>query len=107
LEHDELDIGDWEEAEMELGSSWALVDSDMSWQDQAACRGMSTDLFFIEVGDPDQRRKMQVVRELCGSCPVQKRCLEWAVVNMIPSGFWGGVAPRARRTMRALGVGGV
>ena len=89
---------------MELGTSWALVDTDMSWQHQAACRGMSTDLFFIDQGDPDQATKIKLIRETCGSCKVQKRCLEWAVVNMIPSGFWGGVAPRARKTMRAKGA---
>lgn len=88
---------------MELLNSYVLVDDDMSWQKDAACKGMGTDLFFMEQGDNQQRRKIKLIRETCGSCPVKARCLEWAVVNMIPFGFWGGVPPRARRTMRANG----
>ena len=55
-----------------------------SWPCRAACRDMDTDLWF-PVGmavDP-------LVLAVCGSCPVQGECLDFAIATG-QKGVWGG-----------------
>ena len=66
------------------------------WQDDAACRGMDTAAFFPElVGTNAQqksamRRQVAVAVAVCDSCPVQQRCLQYAVATRSSWGIWGG-----------------
>ena len=62
-----------------------------SWLDQAACRGMNTDLFF-----PAQN-SLREYRGICGGCPVRSQCLELGLRE--PLGIWGGVSARERRNI--------
>jgi WhiB family redox-sensing transcriptional regulator len=36
-------------------------------------------------------------RRICGTCPVNGTCLEYALVNRIDHGVWGGTSERERR----------
>lgn len=36
---------------------------------------------------------------VCDTCPVQRRCLEYAINNNIGHGIWGGLTTRARREL--------
>lgn len=66
----------------------------MSWQDQAACRDMDSDLFF-----PEMRGKFapgRQARNVCGVCEVARECLEFAVTNRMQFGIWGGMGRRDR-----------
>lgn len=36
-------------------------------------------------------------RVVCHSCPVQQRCLEWALEAQIAYGIWGGTNPGERK----------
>ena len=60
-----------------------------SWLDQAACRGMDTDLFY-----PTQNG-LREYREICSGCPVRSQCLEFGLRE--PLGIWGGASARERR----------
>ena len=86
------------------------VTVDWSWQEDAACRGLSTNLFF----QPDhERRSLKRGREaaakaVCATCPVVESCLEWALEVGERYGVWGGLdAPERvalqRRAVRATG----
>ena len=83
------------------------------WMDLAACRGTVTsaaeDIFFApdldELGG--NRRavsQMAATREqqalaVCGRCPVQNECLEYAVTTRQQHGVWGGKAQQELRRL--------
>jgi WhiB family redox-sensing transcriptional regulator len=65
------------------------------WFSDAACRGMSADLFFPERGED-----VTLPKSICAKCPVLAPCLDFAVVNSENFGIWGGLAERGRRRVR-------
>lgn len=46
------------------------------------------------------REHQGVARKVCGSCPVQATCLEWAMDNGIDDGIWGGLTRYQRTQLR-------
>jgi WhiB family redox-sensing transcriptional regulator len=40
-----------------------------------------------------------VARRICADCPVKDLCLEYALVNRIDHGVWGGCSERERRRL--------
>ena len=70
--------------------------NDISWMDEAACRGTDPEAFFpdIHVAMP------KLVRRICSSCPVQVECLEYSM-SFIPilDGVWGGMGTAERQRM--------
>ncbi|MGP8149677.1 MAG: WhiB family transcriptional regulator, partial [Acidimicrobiales bacterium] len=75
-----------------------LVGPRAAWMAQAACRGMGSETFFPERGEP-----LEPAKAICATCPVREPCLEVALGSMdggaIP-GIWGGTSARERRRMR-------
>lgn len=67
-----------------------------SWQDQAACRGLSTAVFFP---DPDDDSSSSAAQQICAECVVQDHCLEHALGFREHEGVWGGATERDRRRM--------
>ena len=67
-----------------------LTDAHMEWMADGACRhsSASTDLFFPGKG---QSHLIWKARILCYGCPVRERCRDWAIVNDITDGIWGGL----------------
>jgi WhiB family transcriptional regulator, redox-sensing transcriptional regulator len=63
-----------------------------NWLDQARCRGMDPDRFFVR-GIAQARPVIRV----CERCPVRDQCLDYAVANDITFGVWGGLTERQRR----------
>ena len=62
------------------------------------CAGMDTNLFF-----PDETEvvKAEAAKAVCDGCVVREACLEFALVNVIREGIYGGASERARRRIRA------
>ena len=79
---------------MELMSEISLVDSESKWMAKAACTGMDFNTFFPEKGRSDAAK---MAKEICRSCPVRVRCLEYANNNGIMYGIWGGVSVTERK----------
>jgi WhiB family redox-sensing transcriptional regulator len=73
--------------------------SNLDWQDGAACIGADADLFFPPRG-PKQHPFNTAARDICRTCPVQVECLEYALVENIQHGVWGGTSERERRRIR-------
>ena len=71
--------------------------NDTTWMAQGACVGVNPDLFFPERGASTKEAKA-----VCARCPVQYRCLAWAVEQRELFGIWGGTSVRDRRRLRAL-----
>jgi hypothetical protein len=74
------------------GDTTTLAKTSVTWITQAACRGLDTDLFYPEAGEPTA-----MARAVCDSCPVSIQCLEHAIVNREQHGIWGGTSVRKRR----------
>lgn len=65
--------------------------ADHSWQLSANCIGMDPALFFADRVAPRE------AQQACAGCPVSEQCLEYALVNRIDAGYWGGRSERERR----------
>ena len=71
-----------------------------NWRDQAACRYEDPELFFpIGTSGPSLLQTVQA-KAVCGRCPVQKQCLEWALDHGEILGVWGGAGENERRALR-------
>lgn len=72
------------------------------WQDRGRCRDLDPELFFppVEFESTEQRHAREsAAKAVCGSCPVQAECLEWALSNHERLGVWGGTTERERQMM--------
>lgn len=68
-----------------------------AWFANAACRGVSTSLFFLEKGD---YVNVDLARSVCDACEVKEPCLRYALANHERFGVWGGKTPGERRLMQ-------
>ncbi|MEH3032491.1 MAG: WhiB family transcriptional regulator [Aeromicrobium erythreum] len=79
----------------------AVIES-YEWQEDGACADLSSELFFL----PDNLRGEQKLshearaKRICGTCPVQERCLQHALTVREPYGVWGGMSADERRDLR-------
>jgi WhiB family transcriptional regulator, redox-sensing transcriptional regulator len=64
--------------------------TDDRWMDDAACKGL-THLFFPPPAERPQARDRReaTARDVCGSCPVNSHCQQFARTHH-EYGFWGG-----------------
>jgi WhiB family transcriptional regulator, redox-sensing transcriptional regulator len=65
-----------------------------AWQDDAACRGSDTSVFF-----PAAEADAEDAKKICASCPVADACLEHAISTRQPDGVWGGLTPTERHRL--------
>jgi WhiB family transcriptional regulator, redox-sensing transcriptional regulator len=78
----------------ELGS----MSESTYWPVRAACR--HPELLFPEgIAGPALRIADQA-KQICGRCPVQARCLNWALDHEAAFGIWGGFTEVERRDLR-------
>jgi hypothetical protein len=72
-----------------------LYKSIEAMDERVACQD-APDAFFIDEVDPNRTYKTQLAKKLCGSCPVQLLCLEYALEARERHGIWGGTLPKER-----------
>ena len=65
---------------------------DTKWMEHGLCRQLAPSTFF-----PNDGVGVEVARRICGTCPVQEPCLEYALTERIDHGVWGGASERERR----------
>lgn len=73
--------------------------TDLLWRKEANCIGRDPEIFFPERGET--KFTIELAREICSVCTVQKECLDYALSS--PDGLhgiWGGTSGRERRVMR-------
>lgn len=74
---------------------------DISWMDDAECHNYSNELFY-----PKESRgigyaaAVAVAKEVCGSCPVRSKCLDYALKTDQQYGIWGGTTIRDRENIK-------
>ncbi len=66
------------------------------WVADAACRGINTNLFYPERGEPTRH-----ALEVCKPCTVKADCLQYSIDNSERWGVWGGMTERQRRRIRS------
>ncbi len=62
------------------------------WMARGRCRNMDPAVFF-----PSDGIGVQAAQRICSECPVKTPCLEYALVNRVDHGVWGGTSERERR----------
>jgi WhiB family redox-sensing transcriptional regulator len=67
---------------------------DTEWMRQGRCRDMDPAIFF-----PNDGVGVQVAQRICAECTVRAECLEYALVNRVDHGVWGGASERERRRL--------
>jgi WhiB family redox-sensing transcriptional regulator len=65
---------------------------DTTWMASGKCAVEPPEMFFPSDGVGVIR-----ARRICSTCPVKEQCLEYALVNRIEHGVWGGCSERERR----------
>lgn len=70
---------------------------DHSWYRLAACRGMTTGVFFPEPGRLEPAAVAEA-KAVCAGCPVRERCL--AAGRREVHGIWGGLTVGERQAVR-------
>lgn len=79
-------------------SRWA-VGPTTDWATHAACRDLDPDLFFPPGETKTSWPKIEEARAVCLTCPVQRRCLEYALRTRPAYGVWGGLSTTERREL--------
>jgi WhiB family redox-sensing transcriptional regulator len=83
-----------------LASSLALANADYTWRSKAICRDTDPDLFFPIGTTGLALTQIARAKEVCGECPAQSDCLEYALETNQDSGIWGGTSEEERRHIR-------
>jgi WhiB family transcriptional regulator, redox-sensing transcriptional regulator len=73
-----------------------------NWRYEAACRDADPDLFFPVGPTGPALRQVDEAKRICRNCPVQARCLAWALDHGVTDGVWGGTTEDERRAIRRL-----
>lgn len=67
------------------------------WRQKAECLDADPEVFFPEAGSNGLAAK-----RICARCEVKQECLDYAMVNRIDDGVWGGTAAVERERMRGV-----
>jgi WhiB family redox-sensing transcriptional regulator len=73
---------------------------EVNWRVGAACRDADPELFFPEGTMGPAIEAATGAKRICGSCPVRRQCLEWALRHGADFGVWGGRTEDERRAPR-------
>ena len=65
------------------------------WMDLGLCRDNAPEVFF-----PSDGAGVERARKICARCEVRDVCLEYALVEEIEHGVWGGASERERRRIK-------
>ena len=73
-----------------------------NWEDEAACKTtkeVPSGWFYPEKGWTHLHPYVKAALAVCKECPVQLKCLEYALVKE-PYGIWGGMTEQQREAYR-------
>lgn len=65
------------------------------WRDYALCAEVGADIWFPSPGGSCVEAK-----RICGECPVQPECLDYALTRPETDGIWGGMTPNERHSLQ-------
>lgn len=65
------------------------------WMLDGNCIGTDPDMFF-----PTRGESTNDAKQCCVGCRVRTECLDYAMVNKLGFGVWGGLSERERKRLR-------
>lgn len=68
------------------------------WMTEGLCTQTDPEVFYPR---PGESRTMRIAKQICHDCPIQMRCLTYALKHREQFGIWGGFTPSERRRMNA------
>jgi hypothetical protein len=74
--------------------SYEVLSEPPTWRKQSACRGLDTNMFFVNAGQTVKATNIK--KQLCKKCVVRKSCLQYALDNKC-KGIWGGTSEHERK----------
>ena len=77
-----------------------IVEGDLSWTLEAACRNADTAIFFPASEGRGKLMAWADALAVCDVCPVREPCLDYALRTNQHDGVWGGTTPTHRRNMK-------
>ena len=83
--------------------SLADIETQLDWQEDAACREYDNILFFgDDQGEPEFEKQAREARAkaVCHRCPVAEPCLEFAIETNQKYGIWGGMTDKERASLK-------
>jgi WhiB family redox-sensing transcriptional regulator len=81
------------------------IEGDTSWHAQAACSTADTAIFYPPSRGVGHNIDWTAAKAICGNCPVQAECLQYALRTKQVDGMWAGLTPTQRKGLRAKGSG--
>lgn len=79
-----------------------LLTATPDFPDAVCANSMDPELWFPET-KAQLKADIKVIKLLCGACPHQAACAEFAIKEDIQEGVWGGMTPRERTALRGKG----
>ena len=76
-----------------------LTPIDDDWRSIAVCATSDPEAWFPNT-ESDNHGEYMFAKSLCKTCPLVAPCAEYAIVNVIPHGLWGGLTPTDRQRIR-------
>lgn len=70
------------------------------WREVALCADSEPNLFFPIGSTGPAVAQIENAKKICGECPVQESCLQYALQSNQEAGVWGGYAEDERRRLR-------
>lgn len=90
-----------EETEYEVNSQNASLNN-TAWMVEAACVDF---LRIIEFHSTDYQEQKQA-KDICKTCPVRQKCLQYALDNHERNGIWGGANAQELRQVQSIDADG-
>jgi hypothetical protein len=75
------------------------------WVEDAACASVDPELWYPDQGEGRADAYRAAVK-ICGTCPVQDPCLDYAMRVQELHGVWGGTTPKQRKIIFKEDTGG-
>ncbi len=77
------------------------ADRPQDWRSRGACHDHAAVRENINLMMPDgeSHATLALPKRICGGCPVQDDCLDWALATNEPHGVWGGLSAHERRDL--------
>ena len=68
------------------------ISTDTRWMSEGNCAEKDPAIFF-----PSDGVGVEEAKRVCSGCGLQNQCLEYALINRVEHGVWGGASERQRR----------
>jgi WhiB family redox-sensing transcriptional regulator len=85
------------ERNLARASAEMITIPDRDWRLLAACRHLDPELFFPVSASGSSLDQITQAKAICAGCPVQPRCLAFALDTRQRHGVWGGMTELERR----------